>query len=69
MYKFDNSIRKTLLDISLSRYSKEDVVLPFEAGKNVRYKYAVHFYENKYPLRSALNTQRQISQALNLASG
>ena len=48
-YNFDDNIRKTLLDdISLSRYSKEDVVLPFKAGKNVRHKYAVYFYENTH---------------------
>lgn len=63
-------IRKTLLDaISLSKYSKEDVVFPFEAKINVKNKYGVYFYENNYPLRSGLNIQRQISQALNLASG
>lgn len=56
-------IRKTLLDdISLSKYSKE-------AKINVKNKYGVYFYENNYPLRSGLNIQRQISQALNLASG
>lgn len=62
MHKFDDNMRKTPRDYtSLGRCSKEDVVLPFKTDTKVKTNMQFIFYENNDPLRSDLNTRRQIS--------